>query len=326
MSDLLQRAIGFPKFPVEINRAMQYNINSMNMVDMRKNNLKTQLFVIIVLIAFICCACANGDALGGVSGAIDVISREEGSGTRSAFVSLFDIVDADEYDDLTVTAEITNNTAVVMQSVASDADAIGYISLGSMSDTVKALKIDGAEPSEANIKNGSYAAQRPFIVVTERETDAAALDLINYILSDAGQSIVEQKGYVSINGTNENNASEYTPADISAKLVVAGSSSVSPVMESLIEAYMVLNPQTVVEMQQSDSSTGINAVIDGICQIGMSSRDITENEIAKGVVPTAIAIDGIAIIVNNSNVHDGISSEQVREIFLGNLKKWDELK
>jgi phosphate transport system substrate-binding protein len=167
--------------------------------------------------------------------------------------------------------------------------------------------------------------QRPFIVVTEPDTDAATKDLIAYILSDAGQNVIEQKGYVSINGTNGSSTSMYTPANIAAKLVVAGSSSVSPVMESLIEAYMALNPQTVVEMQQSDSSTGINAVIDGICQIGMSSRDITDNELAKGVVPTEIALDGIAVIVNNSNVHDSISSEQVREIFLGHVKKWESL-
>jgi phosphate transport system substrate-binding protein len=295
------------------------------MVDTVKYNLRKRLFAAIAMIALVCSSCSPGIAPGGVSGAIDIISREEGSGTRSAFVDLFDIVDADGYDNLTATAEITNNTAVVITSVAGDADAIGYISLGSMSGTIKALKIDGAEASEENIKNGSYTVQRPFIIVTDDETDAATVDFVRFILSEAGQSIIEQKGYVGANAMSGEIAPQYTSADIAAKVVVAGSSSVSPVMESLIEAYMALNPHTVVELQQSDSSTGINAVIDGICQIGMSSRHITEKEVAKGIVPVMIAIDGIAIIVNNSNVHDGISSDQVRDIFIGNIKKWDEI-
>jgi phosphate transport system substrate-binding protein len=258
---------------------------------------------------------ASGPAAG--NNKIIVMSREEGSGTRSAFTELFEVLDSNKKDAITLSAEITNNTAVMMTSVAGEKNAIGYISLGSLNDTVKALAIDGITPSAKTAAGGEYKITRPFYIAAKGEIKAAAGDFINFIMSKNGQDVIEANGYVRRADTGA-----FTSAMPSGRIIVAGSSSVTPVMEKLKEAYGAINPGVNIEIQQSDSSTGMNAVIDGICDIGMASRDLKSTEIEKGLKGTVIAIDGIAVIVNKENALNGLSREQVRAIYLGLAETW----
>ena len=251
---------------------------------------------------------------------ITVVSREDGSGTRGAFVELFGIESDDGVDLTTQMAEITNSTSVMMSTVAGNTSAIGYISLGSLNESVKALKIDGAEASAENVKAGTYKVARPFLIVTKEGLSDVAADFISYIMSTDGQAIVEENGYIS-NGAE----AAYTSAGLSGKIVVAGSSSVTPVMEKLEEAYIALNPNVEIELQQSDSTTGITSTIDGVCDIGMASRELKDSEASSGLTPTTIATDGIAVIVNNDSPVDDLTSDQVKDIFMGNITNWSEL-
>lgn len=252
---------------------------------------------------------------------ITVISREDGSGTRGAFIELFGIqekdADGNKVDYTVDTAEITNSTAVMMQTVAGNTDAIGYISLGSLNDTVKALKIDGADATVDNIKNGSYKISRPFNIATKDEVSPAAQDFIGFILSEEGQAVVEETGYIS-----QGNAGAYEATNAEGKVTVAGSSSVSPVMEKLKEAYAEVNSNVTVEVQQSDSTTGMTSAIEGICDIGMASRELKDSELEKGLAPTVIAMDGIAVVVNNDNPASGLASAQVKDIYTGVATDW----
>ena len=260
----------------------------------------------------------------GMSGAITVISREDGSGTRSAFIELFGIEseDADGNTvDMTIdTAEVTNSTSVMMTTVAGNPLAIGYVSLGTLQDTVKALQIDGVEANVDNIKNGTYAISRPFNIATQAEVSEVAQDFIDFILSDEGQAVVEENGYIS-----EGSNGAYAGSEPEGTIVVAGSSSVSPLMEKLIEAYAEVNPNAEVELQQSDSSTGMNSTIEGVCDIGMASRELKDSELEAGLTPTVIALDGIAVIVNNENSVDAMTSEQVRQIYTGEITDWADI-
>lgn len=258
------------------------------------------------------------------SGAITVVSREDGSGTRGAFIELFGIEEkqGDEKVDMTTEeASITNSTSVMMTTVAGDENAIGYISLGSLNDTVKALKIDGAEATAENVANDTYKVSRPFNIVTGGEVSEAAQDFINYIMSADGQQIIEDNGYIKA----DSEAAGYEAADVSGKVVVAGSSSVAPVMEKLKEAYEGINKAVTVEVQQSDSTTGVNSAAEGISDIGMASRDLKEEETALGLTATVIARDGIAVVVNNTNELDELTSEQVKSVFTGEMTEWEEL-
>ncbi len=257
-------------------------------------------------------------------GDITVISREDGSGTRGAFIELFGVEQKNELNekvDYTVdTAVITNSTSVMLTSVLNDPQAIGYISLGSYNDTVKALKIDGVEATVANIKNGTYKISRPFNIATKTGISEVAQDFINFILSEEGQAVVETNGYISaVDGQ------PYSGIKPTGKIVVAGSSSVTPVMEKLKEAYLEINVNATIEIQMSDSTTGMNSAADGICDIGMASRALKTSEIDKGLIPTVIAMDGIVVIVNPKNTFDGLSTAQVKEIFVGNIISWKEL-
>ena len=266
----------------------------------------------------------SGDSAGSgqaKSREIIVVSREEGSGTRSAFTELFGVVDANNRDNITRAAEITNNTAVMMTGIAGEPNGIGYISLGSLNDTVKALSIDGTAATTANAANGSYKIVRPFFLAVKGEPDAGAGDYINFILSRNGQDVVANNGYIRMADTGP-----FTSARPGGRLIVAGSSSVTPVMEKLKEAYAQINPGLVVEIQQSDSSTGMNAAIDGICQIGMASRELRATEIEKGLRPIQIAVDGIAVIVNKSNPVNALTKAQVRSIFLGESTDWNSVQ
>lgn len=280
----------------------------------------------ILVVAFAACGSNNDTAEGfDSSKEIGVISREDGSGTRGAFIELFGIEQKNEagekIDYTTLDAVITNSTAVMMTTVEGDEYAIGYISLGSLNDTVKALDIDGAAASVANIKNGTYKVYRPFNIVTCGDVNAETQDFINFIMSADGQAVVENGGYISV----AEGAANYTASVQSGKVTVSGSSSVSPIMEKLKEAYIAANPGMTVEIQTSDSSTGVADAIDGTSGIGMASRELKESETAKGALSTVIANDGIAVIVNKENPTNGLTSEQVMNIFMGNTTTWSEI-
>ena len=255
---------------------------------------------------------------------ISVNSREDGSGTRGAFIELFGVeekaADGTKVDNTTVEANITNSTAVMMTSVAGDPYAIGYISLGSLNDTVKAAKIDGAEATTENVANSSYKVARPFNIVTKDGLSDVAKDFVDYIMSAEGQDIIEQNGYIKI----DQNAAAYAGSKPEGKIVVAGSSSVSPVMEKLKEAYLAVNTNADIEIQTSDSTTGVTSTQEGICDIGMASRDLKDTE--TGVTATTIAQDGIAVIVNNENPVENLTSDQVKSIFTGETTVWADVQ
>lgn len=270
--------------------------------------------------------CGNGTETAGFDSAkeISVITREDGSGTRGAFIELFGIEqknDAGEKVDYTTdTAAVTNSTSVMMTTVAGDLYSIGYISLGSMNDTVKAVQIDGANATVENIKNGTYQIARPFNIATKEGLSEAAQDFIDFIMSADGQAVVEENGYITVS-----DAAAYSGKIASGKVVVSGSSSVTPVMEKLKEAYLVKNPGVTIEIQQSDSSTGMSDTIDGTCDIGMASRELKDSEIESGLISTVIAMDGIAVVVNNDNPINSLTSEQVRAIFTGDSTVWSDI-
>ena len=256
---------------------------------------------------------------------ITVVSREDGSGTRGAFIELFGIEEKDasgkKVDNTTDDATITNSTEVMMTTVAGDEAAIGYTSLGALNSSIKALKVDGAEATAANVKSGTYKISRPFNIATKGTVSEVTQDFINYILSEDGQKIVESNGYIS-----QGNSGAFTSNGASGKIVVAGSSSVTPVMEKLLEAYQKVNTGAKIELQESDSTTGMTAAIDGTCDIGMASRELKDSEKSAGLTNQVIALDGIAVIVNNKNSASNITSEQVKEIFTGETTDWSNVK
>lgn len=256
---------------------------------------------------------------------ITVVSREYGSGTRGAFIELFGIEEKDasgkKVDNTTDDATITNSTEVMMTTVAGDEAAIGYTSLGALNSSIKALKVDGAEATAANVKSGTYKISRPFNIATKGTVSEVTQDFINYILSEDGQKIVESNGYIS-----QGNSGKFTSNGASGKIVVAGSSSVTPVMEKLLEAYQKVNTGAKIELQESDSTTGMTAAIDGTCDIGMASRELKDSEKSAGLTNQVIALDGIAVIVNNKNSASNITSEQVKAIFTGETTDWSNVK
>lgn len=267
----------------------------------------------------------KADAGSSVEGEITVISREDGSGTRGAFVELFGIeeeVDGEKVDMTTDYAQVTNSTSVMMTGVAQNPKAIGYISLGSLDDSVKALKVDGAEASTENVKNDTYKISRPFNVATKEGVSEVAQDFMDYILSEEGQKIVEESGYISA----AENAEAYAGNKPKGKVVVGGSSSVTPVMEKLKEGYEAVNPDAEIEIQQSDSTTGMESALSGTYDIGMASRALKDTETEKGLTGTQIALDGIAVIVNKENSLADITSDQVKDIYTGEITDWSELQ
>lgn len=255
---------------------------------------------------------------------ISIITREDGSGTRGAFIELFGIEKKNEegtkVDYTTDAASITNSTSVMMTTVESDLHAIGYISLGSLNDTVKAVKIDGVTPSVANIKNGTYSIYRPFNIAVKEGLSDVAQDFINYILSAEGQAVIEGAGYITV---SENGS--FTSNGATGKITVAGSSSVSPVMQKLKEAYLAINTGAEIEILTSDSSTGMSNAIEGICDIGMASRAVKDSEKEKGLTEITIANDGVAVIVNKENPVDSMTKEQVEKIYTGEVTVWSDI-
>ena len=260
-----------------------------------------------------------------LSGAITVISREDGSGTRGAFVELMGIeqkdADGNKVDLTTDEAIITNSTSVMLTSVAGDKAAIGYVSLGSLNDTVKALSIDGVEANVENIKAGTYTVSRPFNIVLPATMSDIAKDFVSFILSADGQKVITDNGYIAI----DEKAAAYTATGLSGKLTVGGSSSVTPVMEKLAEAYKALNPDADVEVQQSDSTTGITGASEGTCDIGMASRELKDTEASLNVTTTKIAIDGIAVIANLENPISNMTKDTVMKIYTGEITDWSSV-
>lgn len=260
----------------------------------------------------------------GVSGAVTVISREDGSGTRGAFVELTGVeeknADGQKVDNTTADAEIANKTNVVLTSVAGNEKAIGYISLGALNDTVKAVKVDGAEATVDNVKNGSYKLSRPFNIATKGEPTGVAKDFINFILSKDGQTVVTDNKYIAVDDAAEAFVSDGS----SGKIAVGGSSSVSPVMEKLIEAYKNVNPNAAIDLQTSDSTSGMTGAMDGTFDIGMASRELKDEEAAQ-LTGTVIALDGIAVVVNPANTIDDLSMDQIKSIYVGDITDWDDL-
>ena len=273
-----------------------------------------KLFAIVLALVLTCAVAFAAE------GTITVISREDGSGTRGAFVELTG-VEQDDVDMTTVDAVITNSTAVMLTSVAGDPAAIGYVSMGSLNETVKAVSVDGNAATVEGIKDGSYTLARPFVVTTYGEVGEIAQDLLNYIMSAEGQAIINEEGYIAIDDAAE----AYTAAGVSGEITVGGSSSVTPVMEKLAEAYMALNPDVTVVVQQSDSTTGVTGTIEGTVDLGMASRALKAEEEEQGVVGTTIAMDGIAVIVNLENDTENLTTEQIMNIYTGAITDWSEL-
>lgn len=255
---------------------------------------------------------------------VTIVSREDGSGTRGAFIELFGIEekqdDGTKVDMTTTDAQITNNTSVMLTTVADYEYAIGYVSLGSLNDSVKALKIDGAEATAENIENGSYKVSRPFNIAVKKDlNNKVAKDFMSFIMSTEGQKVVADEKYIAVADVKD-----YAGTKPSGSCVVGGSSSVSPLMEKLIEAYKAVNPNASIELQTSDSTTGMTSTIEGSYDIGMASRELKEEEAAE-LEPTVIATDGIAVVVNNANPLDELSADQVKDIYVGNVSTWDEI-
>lgn len=268
---------------------------------------------------------ADTAAAGAASGAISVLSREDGSGTRGAFIELFGIeqkdADGNKVDNTIDSAEITNSTSVMMTTVAGNKAAIGYVSLGSLDESqVKAVLIDGAEATAENVKSGTYKVSRPFNIATKGDPDGLAKDFIDFILSEEGQAVVEENGYVS-----EGNTGAFEGTKPEGKITVGGSSSVTPVMEKLAEGYEAVNKDVTIEVQQSDSTTGVNMAAEGTCDIGMASRELKDDEKDLGLTATVIARDGIAVIVNKDNDVDELTSDQVKSVYTGETTTWEDL-
>ena len=280
---------------------------------------------LITLVLVFCIAVLTVTASGAQesNNEITVISREEGSGTRGAFIELVGVeqkVDGVKTDMTTETAEIANSTSVVITTVSGNKNAIGYISLGSLSSVVKAVTVDGVYPSVAAVKDGSYKLARPFNVAYLTLTDVAE-DFLSYVMSRDGQAVIEKKGYIKVNETEEG----YTSKGLSGTLTISGSSSVYPVMEVLVENYSSLNPGVKVTLQQSDSTTGMNDAASGTSDIGMASRELKASEVEKGLTGLSIALDGIAVIVNNDNAVSGLTTENIKNIYTGAVTTWDNL-
>lgn len=260
-----------------------------------------------------------------MTGDISILTREDGSGTRGAFIELMGIEvkneDGEKEDMTTPDAGVTNSTEVMLSTVAGNPQAIGYVSLGSLNDTVKAVQIEGVDATADNVANGTYTVSRPFNIATLDTVSDSAKDFISYILSAEGQAVIEENGYIAI----DKNAESYSGSGATEKIVVGGSSSVSPVMEKLKEAYVAVNPDADIEIQTSDSTTGMNDAAAGTCDIGMASRELKDEEVAAGLTNTVIANDGIAVIVNKENPLNNLTKDQVMNIYTGNVTIWDDI-
>jgi phosphate transport system substrate-binding protein len=289
----------------------------------KPNKHKAKHRILFALLATALAAGLSGCASGEFdpSARIDVVTREDGSGTKSAFVELFGIEQKDgegrKTDRTTDEADVATQTSAMLETVAGDDYAIGYVSMGSINEKVKVLSIDGVAATLENVLNGTYKIARPFNIATKGEPQGAVKDFIGFIMSAEGQQIANN-GYTPV----DSNAPAYVKGNPEGKIVVAGSTSVTPLMEKLIEAYKAIHPGMTIELQTNDSTTGLSSVNEGIADVGMASRDLSEEEL-KTLVPIAIAMDGIAVIVNKNNPANNLQSEQVRDIYIGDVTGWD---
>lgn len=293
---------------------------------MRKKILAVMSAIVITTLAFTGCGSTENkevknDGTSDKGGAITVISREDGSGTRGAFVELLGIMDDQEKDITVSTAEITNSTSVMLQTVAQNEKAIGYVSLGSLSKDVKAVKVDGAESTAENVKSGTYKVSRPFeICYQESKLTDLDKDYISFIMSEEGQKIIGDDGYIPVEAEGT-----YKASGQKGKITISGSTSVAPVMEKLAEEYKKLNKDVTIDIQQPGSGAGITAATEGSVEIGMSSRELKEEEKTK-LTEKQIALDGIAVIVNNNNSITDLTSEQIKNIYTGETTDWSEVQ
>lgn len=301
---------------------------------MTKNNLfkaviSAALAVCVIAAVFVGCKSANDNAKddtsssspSAVTGEINVISREEGSGTRDAFTELMGIIDENDVDNTAETAEITGSTSVMITTVKGNPKAIGYISLGSLSQDVKAVSLDGISPSVDAVKDGSYKLQRPFVIAyKDGKLSDVSQDFVSFIMSKTGQAIIEEEGYISADAE-----ADYKASNLSGTVTISGSTSVAPVMEVLADKYKELNPNVQIEIQQPGSGAGIEAAMQDTVEIAMSSRALKDDE-AKSLTPVQIALDGIAVIVNNDNSIENLTSQQIKSIFTGETASWEEVK
>lgn len=293
---------------------------------MKKGKIGFKLLPAALSIFILVSGCANIAAGGQFNRQenINVLSREEGSGTRGVFVELFGVEEKDaqgnKTDKTVATAEITSSTSVMLSKVAGDFHSVGYISLGSLNDSVKALAVEGVTPSAETVQKGTYPVSRPFNIVTNSKPDDLTKDFINYIVSAQGQAIVSETGFVPVDDTGE-----FTSQKPEGKIVIAGSTSVSPVMEKLREAYLKLNTNGAIDLETSDSTTGVNSTVSGIANIGMVSRELKDNEVKQDIVSYTIAKDGIVVIVNQENPIKEITIDQVKGIYTGKIQGWGEV-
>ena len=276
-------------------------------------------------------ACGAAPASSAAAGAFDtaqdiaVFTREDGSGTRGAFIELTGVeqkdADGKKVDRTTEAAAVQSSTNGVMTAVANDAAAIGYISLGSLNDTVKAVTVDGVKAGADTVKDGSYTLARPFNLVTNGDaTDPVAVDFLAYCLSADGQALATDKGYIGSEGE------AFTSAQPAGKIVVGGSSSVAPLMEKLVEAYKTVNPNAEIEHLTTDSTTGVSGALDGSYTIGLASRELKDSEKEAGAKATVLAMDGIAVVVNPENPVENLTVDQIQSIYVGEVTTWDEVE
>lgn len=270
----------------------------------------------MMVAVFVLTGCGKNTSTG-----ITVISREDGSGTRSAFVELLEIIDEQENDIITQTAEITNSTSVMLSTVEGNTGAIGYVSMGSLSDTVKTVQVDGVDATAENVKSGEYKVSRPFVIAYKPNSLSELCDdFVSFIMSTQGQAIVEEEGYIGLEANGD-----YTESGKTGKITLAGSTSVAPVMHVLADAYKEINSDVTIEIQESGSSAGIQSAIEGAVEIGMSSREL-KNEEAAELDSYQIALDGIAIVVNKDNQVTSLTSEQIKKIYTREITDWAEIQ
>jgi phosphate transport system substrate-binding protein len=289
-----------------------------------KKHLTTVLLLPLIAATLLLFGCGSQDTPFDETNAIHVVTREPGSGTRGAFIEMFTLLakydDGRRKDTTTLDAITTNRTDVMLTTIAVDTHAIGYVSMGSLSDTVQAVRINGVEATPDSVKSGNYKASRPFSIITKGEVNDLKKDFIDFILSEEGQAVVTENKYIAVNNQEE----PFTGNIPGGRIVVSGSSSVTPVMEKLKENYLALNPNAKIEIQLTDSTAGVRALLEGICDIGMLSRDLSQSEIEEQIDATVIALDGLAVIVSQNNPCRDLTTEEVRQIFSGEYVKWND--
>ena len=292
---------------------------------------KTAKWISTISLSLLLAACGSDDAAtdnGSAAGDFDVatdihvITREDGSGTRGAFSEIANIVDENGDDAITQSATVQNGTSAVMQGVAGDVYAIGYISLGSLDNSVKAVNVNGIEATPENIMSGDYEVARNFNVAYGGELSEVAQDFWDFMFSAQAQELVAEEGYVSV----DTEATEYEAKALAGDITIVGSTSVQPIMERMAQAYREYNPDVVIDITAPGSGAGVTAAIDGTADIGMASRELSDEEQAQLSETAAIAVDGIAVILHLDNITEDLSLEDISGIYSGDITTWDAVQ